>query len=235
MCILLVDDDRDLLDILDGALRRAGYSVSQAVDAASTYRQIRENPPDLVVLDVNLSGTSGFDILKELRRTSDLPVVLLTARTSEDDKVLGLDLGADDYLTKPFGYRELLARIRSRLRTRGLTTPEPAPAAEVLEVGPLVLDARRHEVRKDGRPLDITVTEFRLLRYLMLNADAVVPTRTLLQQIWGETDPGAADVLRVTLHRLRRKIEDDPANPKLLLTVTGVGIRLSADPSAEEA
>jgi DNA-binding response OmpR family regulator len=231
--ILLVDDDYDLVDILEVGLRRAGYLVAHAYDAASAHEHLHDTPPDLIVLDVDLGGASGFEVLKELRRATDVPVLLLTARTSEDDKVMGLDLGADDYLTKPFGYRELLARIRSRLRPRSQPGVAHACDAGVLRVGPLTLDVPHHEIRREGRPIVVTATEFRLLRCLMLNADTVVPTLTLLKEVWGENDAGAADVLRVALHRLRRKVEADPAHPTLIRTVPGVGLRFAPTLASE--
>jgi len=230
--ILLVDDDVELVDILGDALRRAGYSVASADDLRSAMLEIQTAPPDLVVLDLNLGVESGFDLLRELRRTHSVPVLLLTGRTAEEDRVLGLDLGADDYVTKPFGYRELLARIRARLRTAAAA---PLQAESVIRVGPLTLDERRHEVRSSGAPLNLSLTEFRLLRCLMLNADSVVPTFVLLQHACETQDPSMIESLRVALHRLRRKVERDPAAVGMLITVRGLGIRLTSEPPKSAA
>jgi DNA-binding response OmpR family regulator len=234
MKLLLVDDDYDLVELLTFALGRAGFDVLQAADSPTALALLRAEQPDLAVLDINLGAWNGFDLLKELRQRSGIPVIMLTGRDAEDDKVRGLELGADDYLTKPFGHRELLARIRAQLRRRGREAPAAAPAAlaeTTLEVGPLVLNVAEHACTKDGRPLNLSVTEFRLLQYLMQHAGAVVDTRTLMRQVWGFDDPSGKDMVRVTVHRLRRKLEADPAHPRLLHTVPGVGVMLKPAPA----
>lgn len=226
MRILLVDDDRELVDLLTFALGRAGFEVLPAYDAPNAERLLEEGRPALAVLDVNLGAWDGFELLRRVRRQSDLPIIMLTARATEDDKVLGLDLGADDYLTKPFSHRELIARIRASLRRQGAEWSAPSPSQTTLAVGPIRLNLAEHTVTKDGRIIDLTVTEFRLLHYLMINAGSTVPTRAALKHVWGYDDPGGTDVVRVTLHRLRRKLEDDPAEPRLLQTIPGVGVLL---------
>jgi two-component system, OmpR family, response regulator VicR len=230
MQILIVDDDRELIDLLAFALKRAGLEPIAAYDAASAMRQYEERHPDLVVLDINLGNSNGLNVLKELRRHDQLPVIMLTALDSEDDKVRGLELGANDYLTKPFSHRELIARIRAQLRR---SVQEWQPTSENSEtrliVGPLTLDLAEHSVTKAGQAVSLTVTEFRLLHCLMSNAGVVVPTATLLTRVWGYPDAGGSDVVRVTVHRLRRKLEDDPAKPRLLHTIPGVGVLLKAD------
>jgi DNA-binding response OmpR family regulator len=225
--ILLVDDDRELIDLLAFALKRAGLEPIGAHDAATALRLFEERKPDLVVLDINLGSSSGLDVLRELRRRSPLPVIMLTALDSEEDKVRGLEAGADDYLTKPFSHRELIARIRAQLRRSGQEWPVRRAPETRLEVGTITLDLAEHSVTKSGQPVSLTVTEFRLLHCLMSNAGAVVPTATLLKQVWGYNDPGGSDVVRVTVHRLRRKLEEDPARPQLLHTIPGVGVRLA--------
>jgi len=227
--ILLVDDDRELIDLLAFALRRAGLDPIGAHDAVSALRLFDERNPDLVVLDINLGSASGLDVLRELRRRSALPVIMLTALDSEEDKVRGLEAGADDYLTKPFSHRELIARIRAQLRRSGQEWPVRRAPETRLEVGSITLDLAEHSVTKSGQPLSLTVTEFRLLHCLMTNAGSVVPTSTLLKQVWGYNDPGGSDVVRVTVHRLRRKLEQDPSRPQLLHTIPGVGVRLKSD------
>jgi len=227
--ILLVDDDRELIDLLAFALKRAGFEPVAAYDGTSALRLFEERQPDLVVLDINLGASNGLDVLKDLRRRTQLPVIMLTALDSEEDKVRGLEGGADDYLTKPFSHRELIARIRAQLRRSGQElTARRAPATR-LEVGSITLDLAEHSVTKSGQQVSLTVTEFRLLHCLMTNAGTVVSTSTLLKQVWGYQDPGGSDVVRVTVHRLRRKLESDPSRPHLLHTVPGVGVLLKPD------
>jgi DNA-binding response OmpR family regulator len=229
MRILLVDDDRELIDLLAFALKRAGLEPIAAHDAAAAVRLFEEHQPDLVVLDINLGAASGLEVLKDLRRRSQLPVIMLTALDSEEDKVRGLEAGADDYLTKPFSHRELIARIRAQLRRGGQEWPVRQAPQTRLQVGSITLDVAEHTVTKSGQPVSLTVTEFRLLHCLMTSAGIVVSTAALLKQVWGYHDPGGSDVVRVTVHRLRRKLEQDPARPKLLHTIPGVGVLLKSD------
>ena len=231
MNILLVDDDRDLVDLLAFALRRAGFSVLPAYDSPTALKLVEAKQPQLAIFDVNLGSWSGFDLLKDLRRWSEIPVIMLTARDTEEDKVLGLELGADDYLTKPFSHRELIARIRAQFRRHGQESSAAQPAPTMLRAGPITVNVAEHRATKGAQPLDLTVTEFRLLQYLMTNAGTVVPTRTILKQVWGYDDPSGTDVVRVTVHRLRRKLEEDRNSPRLLHTVAGVGIMLKPEPS----
>ncbi|MDP8923135.1 MAG: response regulator transcription factor, partial [Chloroflexota bacterium] len=206
--ILVVEDDRELVDLLNYVLRRAGFSVLPAHDVLTALRLLEQANADLALLDVNLGAGSGLDVLKELRRRSQIPAIMLTGRGAEDDKVQALELGADDYVLKPFSHRELVARVRAHLRRTGQRGEAPEPVGRRLELGPIALDIAEHTATKDGRRLDLTVTEFRLLQFLMTNAGTVVPTRTILKQVWGYDDPGATDVVRVTVYRLRRKLED---------------------------
>ena len=231
MNILVVEDDRDLVDLLNFALRRAGFGVQMAHDVPTALRLLEQSSPDLAILDVNLGAGSGFDVLKDLRRRSEIPAIMLTGRHGEDDKVMAFELGADDYVTKPFSHRELIARVRVLLKRYGRVAPTHQPIDRRLEVGPLALDVAEHKATKDGRPLDLTITEFRLLEYLMINVGTLVPTRTVLREVWGYHDAGATDVVRVTVYRLRRKIEDQPNSPRLLHTVAGVGVMLKHESS----
>lgn len=223
MKILLVDDDRDLVDLLSFALHRAGMQPLVAFDPLMAMKVAREGRPDLAVIDVNLGGANGFDLLKDIRERTDIPVIMLTARTSEDDKVQGFELGADDYITKPFSHRELVARIKARLRGKKDEWVPPAPEVASYTVGDVTLDVRAHTVSKRSKLVPLSVTEFRLLHYLMTNVGVAVPTRVILKQVWGYDDPGGTDLVRVTIYRLRRKLEDDPAKPSLVRTVSGVG------------
>lgn len=226
MRVLVVDDDRDLVAMVNYALQRAGFEVVHAAGPQSVMRAIADPELKLVVLDVNLGAWDGFDILRDVRRVSQIPVIMLTGRDAEDDKVRGLELGADDYVTKPFSYRELVARIKAHVRRRLTDAGPAAPAARTLRAGPLTLDLAEHTVVLGQEAVKLTVTEFRLLQCLMESTGTVVPTRTLLQRVWGYDDPGGAHLVRVALYRMRRKIEPDPANPTLVHTVPGVGVML---------
>jgi DNA-binding response OmpR family regulator len=231
MKILLVDDDRDLLDLLDFVLRREGFEVVTAGDDQSARRQYSNENPDLIVLDLNLGSENGLDILRHLRQQSTIPVVILSARDHEEDIVLGLDLGADDYLTKPFSHRELVARIRANLRRQDIDQTAQRAALLKLEIGPITMDLAEHAVRVNGDSVDLTVTEYRVLHHLMAQAGSVVSTGALLKSVWGEDDASRGDVVRVAIHRLRRKLGDDPSRPRLLHTVPGVGVMLKPIPA----
>ena len=229
--VLLVDDDRDLVDLLAFALVRAGYTVVSAHDAPAGLKLLNDDAPDLAVLDVDLGRTSGLDLLRTLRQQSDLPVIMLTGLSAERDKLKGFELGADDYLTKPFSHHELLARIRARMRQRGRAVAAPDAPPALLQLGPLALSSAEHTATKAGQSLNLTVTEFRVLHYLLAHAGTVVPTRELMKHVWGFDDRSGNDAVRVAVHRLRRKLEDDPAHPQYLHTVPGVGVLLRAAPA----
>jgi DNA-binding response OmpR family regulator len=225
---LVVDDDPDIVQLLTFLVERTGIGVVAADDQPSAREIFDAERPDLAIIDVMLGSSSGFDLVAELRARSSIPIILLTARSSDDDKVRGLEAGADDYLVKPFSHRELIARIRAHLRRH----PRGADGVidqTVLRVGPLMMNVAQHIASKEGRTLDLTATEFRLLRYVMGRASTVVPTAAILKEVWGHDDPGAREVLRVTLYRLRRKLEDDPSTPRLLQTVPGIGVMLSLE------
>jgi DNA-binding response OmpR family regulator/HPt (histidine-containing phosphotransfer) domain-containing protein len=231
--VLVVDDDPTQLDVVTFLLRRAAFEPVTAADPAAAIRLFDELDPDLVILDVRLGDASGLDLLRRFReQRSAVPILMLTAAKEEDDRVRGLELGADDYLPKPFGHQELIARVRAMLRRGAIRTTAPRPAARV-QVGSLVLDPMRHEVTRDGRHVDVTPTEFRLLHCLMARPDEVVPARTLLREVWGHQDLTARNVLRVTAGRLRAKLEDDPAHPRLLQTVAGQGLLLRSEGTAD--
>jgi DNA-binding response OmpR family regulator len=228
--ILIVDDDRDLVDLLTFAMRRAGLEVIGITDPLDALPAVQRESPDCIVLDINLGGWSGLDLLREIRRRSDVPVIMLTARDAEADKLRGFELGADDYVTKPFSHRELIARINvQRGRAPGL-----AKEVTDLRAGPLHMDLATHTVTRDGTVVALTVREFRLLHRLMLEPGTVVSSDALLRSVWGHAAGTETDVLRVTLHRLRRKLGDDPAEPGLIRTVPGVGIALGVRPARED-
>lgn len=224
MRVLLLDDDRELVDLLAFALRRAGLTPLPAYTAAQALGLLEDERPDLVVLDVNLGTASGLDVLRDVRRRSQVPVIMLSGLDGEEDKVRGLEMGADDYVSKPFSHRELISRIRAQVRRTGQIGAVEPRASEPVHIPPLELNPAEFSALKDDVPLRLTLTEFRLLHYLMMNAGSVVPTPTLLRHVWGYSDATAADVVRVAVHRLRRKVEDDPRHPTLLHTVPGVGV-----------
>jgi two-component system response regulator VicR len=224
--VLVVDDEPDLVRLVAFVVEDGGLSALGACDAPTALRLLAVEQPDLVVLDVNLAALGdGFELLGELRRRSSIPVILLTARLTEDDKVRGLDLGADDYVVKPFNARELLARIRAQLRRKWRAGDDEA-AAVLLRVGPLTMNVGEYSVHRDGRLVPLSRMEFRLLHYLMSRASSVVPMASIARDVWGYDDAAAREVVRVTLHRLRRKLGEDASAPALLHTVPGVGVML---------
>ena len=234
--VLLVDDDRDLLDLLAFLVEQAGLTPLRAADPTTALELLRKENPSVAIIDLNLSPWDGFELLEDVRRRNPkIPILVLTARASEDDKVRALDGGADDYVVKPFGHRELAARIRAHARRSSLDRTAGLPHA-TLEVGPLRLDLRERLVEIGGEEgLRLTGTEFRLLEYLMRNSNAVVPTATLARHVWGYDDAPARDVVRVTVHRLRRKLRDDGNGRRFIETVPGVGLKLRPALSGRES
>ncbi len=228
MKILIVDDDKDLLALVGFALTQAGYAVVKADDAPVALRQFEDESPDLAILDINLPSGSGFDVCRAIRGKSRIPVMMLTVRGEEEDLVKALDLGADDYLTKPFSPRTLLARVKALLRRAGIETGGPMTA------GRLSLDLEAHALSIGGGPaLRLTKLEVRLLQILMANAGHVVGTERLLSHVWGRRGSGDRQLLKQLVHRLRQKIEADPANPRHLQTDAGAGYKLVPEPDAQ--
>lgn len=224
--ILLVDDDQVLADLLAYIVQQAGFIPLVASDPARAIELFEKRDPVVAVVDLNLRPWDGFELLADLRgRSPLLPIIVLTARNDEDDKVRALDMGADDYVVKPFGHRELLARIRAHAR-RAERDRSVVASTEVLEVGELRLDPSQRILHVSGEPTRLTGTEFRLLQYLMRHGDAVVPTAAVAKYVWGYDDLPARDAVRVTVHRLRRKLGDDGAQQRFIHTVPGVGLRL---------
>lgn len=222
--ILVVEDDQDIADSVAYSLRREGYEVEVAYDGAEGVRAGLERQPDLVILDLMLPGLSGFGVFRELRRRSAVPVIMLTARASENDRVAGLELGADDYITKPFSLRELVARVKTVLRR---AEQAASSADEVLEVRGLVIDRGRRTVTVDGREVTLTPQEFALLECLARHPGRAMSREVLLQQAWSESeyiDPRTVDV---HVRWVRGKIEAEPSQPTRILTVRGVGYKLA--------
>jgi len=226
MKILAVDDDLELLRLIAFALRQSGYLVVEAQDGPSALSAFESERPDLVILDVNMPRLNGFEVLKRIRAgRSPTPVMMLTVRSAEEDQVQGLDLGADDYLAKPFSPRTLLARVRALLRRAGVERPAP------LSSGDLVLDLEAQSVRvRGGAPARLTNLEARLLQLLLANGGHTLPLDRLTSHVWGNRGLGDRQLLKQLVHRLRRKIEEDPASPRYLVTVSGVGYALDPSP-----
>jgi DNA-binding response OmpR family regulator len=222
MKILVVDDDRVLADVVAFTLRREGFQVVQAHDGQMALERWLEDQPDLIVLDVNLPKLDGFAVCRRIREQSDIPIILLTVRDEEDDIVKGLGFGADDYVTKPFSPRQLVARVQAVLRRTGKLA---APA--IRQVGALVLDPSRREARLDqGTAIALTPLESRLLDYLMLNAGHILTAEAIIEHVWG-AEGGDRDMLRQLVRRLRSKVEPDPTQPTYIETVPGLGYGLS--------
>ena len=226
MKILVVDDDLELLRLIAFAMRQAGYMVVEAQDGPSGVAAFERERPDLVVLDVNMPRLSGFEVLKRIRAAStSTPVMMLTVRSAEEDQVQGLDLGADDYLAKPFSPRTLLARVRALLRRAGVEKPAP------LSSGDLALDLETQSVRVcGGTPVRLTNLEARLLQLMLANGGHTLPLERLTSHVWGYRGMGDRQLLKQLVHRLRRKIERDPAEPRYLVTVSGLGYALHPSP-----
>jgi len=224
--ILVVDDDRDIADIIGYSLRKEGHRPMLAYSGEEALALAERSRPDLVVLDVMLPGLNGFDVCRKLRERGPIPVILLTARGEEDDRVWGLDIGADDYVTKPFSHRELLARIRAVARR---STAALTPDQGSVSVGALEIDFGAHVITMRGGSVDLTPKEYEILHCLALNAGRVVPHERLLAFAWGnEALDSDVDQLKVHVRHLREKLERNPSAPEYLTTVRGVGYKLDA-------
>ncbi|UYP18159.1 response regulator transcription factor [Rhodococcus sp. Z13] len=223
--VLIVEDEESLADPLAFLLRKEGFETTIAGDGPSALAEFERQGADIVLLDLMLPGMSGTDVCKQLRARSSVPVIMVTARDSEIDKVVGLELGADDYVTKPYSARELIARIRAVLRRGADADPEPADSG-LLEAGPVRMDVDRHVVHVNGDPIALPLKEFDLLEYLLRNSGRVLTRGQLIDRVWGADYVGDTKTLDVHVKRLRSKIEADPAKPRHLVTVRGLGYKL---------
>ena len=227
--VLVVDDDHTVREVVVSYLRAAGYDVREAEDGEKALVSMRDEPADLVVLDLMLPGIDGLEVCRRLRASSDVPVIMLTALGSETDRVVGLERGADDYVTKPFSPRELVLRVESVLRRAGERT---RPEQGLVSDGDLAVDLARHEATRDGQVLALTAREFDLLKFLITHPATAFSRDELLQQVWGWSF-GDQSTVTVHVRRLREKIERDPTMPERLVTVWGVGYRW--EPQEEDA
>jgi two-component system, OmpR family, response regulator RegX3 len=220
--ILVVEDEKSLSEPLAYLLRREGYEVSVVDNGLSAVEAVDHSPPDLMLLDLMLPGLAGTEVCREVRNRSSLPIIMLTAKDSEVDIVVGLELGADDYVTKPYSSRELLARIKAVLRRR---STDPDPADGILEYHGIVLDSDRHQLQVRGEPVSLPLKEFELLELLMVNAGRVLTRGQIIDRVWGSDYFGDTKTLDVHIKRLRSKIEVHPSEPTVIVTVRGLGYR----------
>jgi two-component system, OmpR family, response regulator VicR len=219
--ILIVDDEKNIVEILKFNLRKEGYETVEAYDGMEALDIVKKEKVDLVLLDIMLPKMDGFTVCRRIREFSNIPILMLTAKEEEVDKVLGLELGADDYITKPFSFRELLARVKANLRRSVLGNE--VLSSNIISVGNLVIDLDRYEVMRDGRSIDLTIREFELVKFLMQRKGQIFTREALLEKVWGYEYYGDVRTVDVTIRRLREKIEQDPSNAIYIQTKRGVG------------
>ncbi|MCG0658293.1 response regulator [Lactiplantibacillus plantarum] len=226
--ILVVDDEKPISDIMKFNLTKEGYEVHVAADGEEALQKVDEVHPDLILLDLMLPKMDGLEVARQVRKNYDMPIIMVTAKDSELDKVLGLELGADDYVTKPFSNRELVARVKANLRRQGAPSAQPAEVEENsdIEIGDLVIHPEAYMVSKRGESIELTHREFELLHYLAQHIGQVMTREHLLQTVWGYDYFGDVRTVDVTVRRLREKVEDNPSHPKWLVTRRGVGYYL---------
>jgi DNA-binding response OmpR family regulator len=228
--ILVIEDEPALVETIGYNLRREGYEVLSERDGANGLQTALTQSPNLVILDVMLPRLNGLEVCLQLRRASHVPIIMLTARNSESDKVIGLEIGADDYVTKPFSMKELMARVKAMLRRNQLPTSNPQTKLQPpTSIGVFTLDEARHEIRKREQALTLTPLEYNLLSFLLTNHGQTFSRDALLEKVWGYDYAGDTRTVDVHVRSLREKIEDEPSAPRYLLTVRGVGYRLDVD------
>ena len=227
--VLIVEDEKNIVDIIRFNLQREGYAVSEAYDGEAGLAAARREKPDLILLDVMMPRMTGFDVCRALRDEGDnVPVIILTAREDEEDKILGLEIGADDYITKPFSMRELMARVKANIRRTAMTAG--SPDADMSAGHELTINAESYQVSKNGTPIALTQREYELLTFLASHPDKVYSRVDLMEQVWNYEYIGDdVRTVDVTVRRLREKIEDDPAAPRYILTRRGVGYYFAAN------
>jgi two-component system response regulator VicR len=221
--ILIIEDEISISDIIKFNLVKDGFSVDTAYDGETGLKKALTTNPDLVLLDIMLPIMNGFEVCKSIREVSSVPIIMLTAKEEEVDKVLGLELGADDYITKPFGMRELIARIKANTRRLEAPVANETATGEVESYGNIVIDMNKYEIQKNGEALDLTLREFELLKYLTERENKVFSREQLLKEVWGYEYYGDIRTVDVTVRRLREKLEDDSSDPKYIMTKRGIG------------
>lgn len=221
--ILIIEDEKNIVDIIKHNLRKEGYSIMEAYDGEQGLELGLKENPDLILLDIMLPKMDGFEVCKKLRQSVNTPIIMLTAREEEVDKVLGLELGADDYVTKPFSHRELIARIKANLRRTDIDDVAANKTGEKIECSDLVIDIGRYEVIRDGMVIELTLREFELVKFLAQRQGQIFTREDLLEKVWGYEYYGDVRTVDVTVRRIREKMEKDPSNPQYILTKRGVG------------
>lgn len=222
--ILIVDDEKNIVDIVKFNLKKEGFETIEAYDGEQGYEMAISQKPDLILLDIMLPRMDGFTVCRKLRQTSSTPILMLTAKEEEVDKVLGLELGADDYITKPFSPRELMARVKANLRRTAFEDSGTTVAnGNSLKCGSLQIDVDRYEVKRDGLVIELTLREFELVKFLAIQQGQIFTRENLLEKVWGYEYYGDVRTVDVTVRRLREKLERDPANPEFIMTKRGVG------------
>jgi two-component system OmpR family response regulator len=225
--ILIVEDDRNLLDTLVYNVKKEGYNVITSVDGEKAVASARKENPDLIILDIMLPALNGLEVCRILRKEMTVPILMLTARNEEVDKIIGLEIGADDYMTKPFSMRELLARLRAMLRRADMTVSRSDPPEKTITTGTLEIDTERHRITVSGKEPELSPREYDLLVFLAVNKGLVFTREQLLEKVWGYDFAGDTRTVDVHIRWLRQKIEVDPSRPEKLITVRGAGYKLA--------
>ena len=221
--ILIVDDEKPISDIIKFNLIKEGYEIDTAFDGEEALKKVYQFQPDLVLLDVMLPKLDGFQVCRRIRESFNMPIIMLTAKEEEVDKVLGFELGADDYITKPFGMRELIARVKANIRRLSLVDADGTNGNNIVYAGKLIIDLDRFEVTKEETTIELTLREFELLKFLATQANQIFTREQLLKDVWGYEYFGDIRTVDVTVRRLREKIEDDSSEPTYIMTKRGVG------------
>ena len=221
--ILIVDDEKNIVDILKFNLKKEGFTTIEAYDGEQAVELAFNENPDLILLDVMLPKMDGFTVCRKLRQSLTTPIIMLTAKEEEVDKVLGLELGADDYITKPFSERELMARIKANIRRTAMEEVAATRAASIIQAKDLVIDCDRYEVKRDGKVIELTLREFELVKFLAMHPGQIFTRESLLEKVWGYEYYGDVRTVDVTVRRVREKLERDPSNCEYIMTKRGVG------------
>lgn len=221
--VLIIEDEVSISDIIKFNLLKEGYEIETAYNGEEGLKKALNLNFDLILLDIMLPHMDGFQVCRKIRESSNVPVIMLTAKEEEVDKVLGLELGADDYITKPFGMRELIARIKANIRRTEFTSDSSDSNNKITNYGNITIDMTKYEVRKNEKPLELTLREFELLKYLAEQENQVFSREQLLEEVWGYEYYGDIRTVDVTIRRLREKVEDDPGEPKYIMTKRGIG------------